>query len=153
MKSLLIAAFLLLPGALSSLAAQAPVLETGVRVRLRTYLPHPQQGILRFLHPDSLGLNLDGADTARTFRRTEVHRIDVSAGRSRGRGAAVGALIGLAAGFLSGAVLGGASGGGSEESGFAMAVGAGVFGAVGLLTGTLVGHYHGVERWTPAVWP
>jgi hypothetical protein len=151
---------LFLMSALGQLAAgqaiaQQAALAEGARVRLvTTALPADHQ-VARIVSADndSIVFRSDAYPVTRSLALSQIDRIDVSEGRHRQAGS--GAMIGLGIGAIGGGILGAASFSpcndgwciGPQTRTGNTALGAALFGALGGLTGAIIGSFYQRENW------
>ena len=150
-------AMLLAPLALG--AQNASMLTAGTRVRLVTPALDAGQrtGKVVGASGDTIQFRADVYPITRNIPLSQITSVEVSRGRvsSKGRfaliGLAVGGAIGFAAGHHESGGRGGQIIGGGRKSASENAfLSAGMVGALGGLTGWLVGRSHTSERWVPA---
>ena len=140
-------------------AQDASALAVGTRVKLRTPALDAAQQIGKVVGSsgDTILFRADVYPITRTLAMSEITSLEVSRGRVSAKkkfaliGAAVGGAVGFAAGHHESGGRGGQIIGGGRKSASENAfLSAGMVGALGGLTGWVVGRSHTSERWVPA---
>ena len=140
--------------ALSSLAL-GQALEPGARVGLesRTLGADTRTGVIISSSADSLIVQPDRSRTVARLARTDVSSVEVSVGhhRNAGRGAIVGLLVGVVGGAAIGAMTWEPCNGfcflEPDTRASSAALGAGVFGILGTVLGTIAGALDVTDEW------
>ncbi len=137
--------------------AQSETLTTGTRIRVTSPSDDLKGHVTTVTDVRGDSIVVAGRAGSRTIALTDVTALDISTG-TRTRAMRYG-LIGFGAGAATGAVLGyTAQDDCSDELGFCpipvsdarfAAASAAVFGAIGLLTGAVVGSFQRADRWEP----
>ena len=135
--------------------AQDNALGEGARARLVSASLQEDQQIVRIISTsnDTVVFRSETYPVTRSLPLAEIQRVEVSSGLHRNT--ARGAVYGLFAGGIAGAIIGAVTYTPCEgwcimvpnSSGEAAAFGAAVFGAVGLVAGTIVGGLTQTEEW------
>ena len=131
-----------------SLGAETPALSKGVRVRLSAPSVQTSRltGVLVDVTTDNIRIDADQGSAGLAILRRDLGQIEVSTGLLRHT--LVGAGIGLAVGACTGAAIGAQMEPGMAGTSGNVAVGAVLFGVVGLAIGTIAGALYRTERWT-----
>jgi len=146
---------LLVIGTATAGAQGAPRITAGLRVRItHTDAAEPSPIIGTVLRSDADSLVLRVAVNERSVAVAYPQLSGLALSRGMKSRTAKGAGIGLLLGAVGGAILGSTSnpdGGCCMSGGGVMspltALGAGVFGVVGLVVGSVIGAHHPIERW------
>ena len=140
-------------------AQESSLLAAGTRVKLRTPALDAAQQIGKVVggSGDTILFRADVYPITRTLAMSDITSMEVSGGRVSAKkkfaliGAAIGGAIGFATGNHESGGRGGQFIGGGRKSATENAfLSAGIVGALGGLTGWVVGRSHTSERWVPA---